>query len=290
MNKKFSAEQLALIADSSKYTAQLDKRVTLALGTRKLKVEVKRHTYIYSPPGLGKTFAVQRCADEHGIEMIKIQGAASLNAIVTQLACAVFLKKDGPINVWIDDCDSIFTHLEGLNVMKGALDEDRNALAWNKNLTIQIDNYLKSTSKNDHIKGNALRAFQETGSVGVVVPTDRMRFIVTSNRALCAPSMPLTNAKKVHEAAIRDRVNYYAIDLTPKQSWGWSANMLLASDMLGLTKRQKEILLCWMYAYWDRLPGNSLRTVKDYAAAMVNSPSDYFDEWNSTLTSEAEVA
>ncbi len=202
----FTHEQQRLIADTAKYTDLLEKRVAHALGTKKQKVEVKRHTYIYSPPGLGKTFAVLQAAEKHGIEMVKIQGAASLNAIVTQLACAAYMIKTGPIVVWIDDCDSIFTHLEGLNVMKGALDEERNVLAWNKNLTIQIQNYLASPSKADKLKGEALKAFQQPGSVGVEVPTDRMRFIVTSNRALTAPSMPLTSAKKVHEAATRKEV------------------------------------------------------------------------------------
>lgn len=286
----FTSEQQRLIAETSKYTDLLEKRVAHALGTKKQKVEVKRHTYIYSPPGLGKTFAVIKAAEKHGIEMVKIQGAASLNAIVTQLACAAYMIKTGPIVVWIDDCDSIFTHLEGLNVMKGALDEERNVLAWNKNLTIQIQNYAMSVSKADNMKAEALKAFQQPGSVGVEVPTDRMRFIITSNRSLTAPSMPLTSAKKVHEAAIRDRVNYYAIDLTAKQSWGWGANVLMDSDMLGLTKAQKEKLLHWMFAHWSRLPGNSLRTVKDYAAAMLNSPEDYVAEWEATLLNVQEAA
>jgi hypothetical protein len=282
--KPFTTEQKYLITQGDKLTEQLNGKVKQALGLSPGLVEVKRHHWIYSPPGAGKTFTVQTTADKAKVKLLKIQGAASISAIVTQLAVAAYVNKDKPVVVWIDDCDSLFMDSESLNVMKGALDEDRNMMAWNKNMTNQINTYLKGDDL-DLLKAEALQHFRPEGSVGIEVPTNNMRFIVTSNKDLTAPNSPKINKSKrlMDEAAIRDRVNYHSFDLDNKHSWGWVASVLLANPILNITDEQKHDLLDWMFINWTKLAATSMRAVKELAADMINHPDSYPDHWQLKL-------
>lgn len=167
---------------------------------------------------------------------------------------------------------------EALSVMKGVLDEDRNIFGWNKNLTMQI-NMLEKGEKNHQMIAEALKASQPEGSVGIVVPTDRMKFIITSNKDLTNPNSTLNTQKKMDEAAIRDRVGYVSFKLNSGQSWGWLASIVSKTNALPINSNQARILLDWMYINWDNLSGVSMRTVKDLAALMINHPKDYVDFW-----------
>ena len=286
--KPFTGEQKYYVETGDKNSKRLSSIVSDALGISKRKYEVKRHTYIYSPPGAGKTFTVQAVADKGKIKMIRIVGASTLNALVVRIATAVFCSDPKkPIIVWIDDCDTLFMDEKGLNVMKGVLDEDQNSLGWNVNMTNQILSYEKSGNENDLIKAQALRHFQTPGGVGVEIPTNNIRFIITSNKNLCAPADVETRkgSKKLnrHESAVRDRVAYEEFELSPKESWGWIASVLINNNILDLSVQQKHILLDWMWSNWDKLPATSMRAVKEYAAMMLNNPADYPDYWNATL-------
>lgn len=292
-SKPFTTEQMQYLALGALLSDQLTMEVFDGLGLVKAHVEVKRHHYITSGPGAGKTYTVNNAIEQHDLKVVRIQGAASMNAIVIQLAVAVYLKPKGDILVWIDDCDSIFLDKECLNVMKGALDESRNVLSWNKNLTNQINIYLNSDGANDKLKGEALRAFQPTGSVGVEVPTDRVRFIITSNKRLTAPSKAnLNRVVQVNEAAIRDRVNYREYELDDKRSWGWMAHNVLQAKTLGPNLRlkmdQKRLLLDWMWQNWKQLSATSMRAVQELGAHMINHPDDYPDRWETHLLRRAD--
>lgn len=286
--KPFTTEQNYYLSQGQLQSEKLASEVVAGLGLLRQEVETKRHWYITSGPGAGKTYTVNSVIENHKMSVVRIQGAASMNAIVIQLAVAVYLKPVGNIIVWIDDCDSIFLDKECLNVMKGALDQGRNVLSWNKNLTNQINIYLNSDAENDKLKGEALRSFQPTGSVGVEVPTDRVRFIITSNKQLTPPAKAnLNRLSQVNEAAIRDRINYRAYDNDAKTSWGWTAfNVLEAKSMEGglrLKVEQKRLLLDWMWNNWSNLAATSMRAVQELGAHMVNNPDTYPDLWESHL-------
>lgn len=286
----FSPEQQKFIKSGQILSSKLQSMVKAALGLVESEVESKRHTYIFSPPGAGKTYTVQTIADAHKVNLVKIQGTSSMNAFIIKLATAVYAHQQGliskakSITVWIDDCDSLFMDNEALNVMKGALDEERNLASWNKNFTIIINNYLKSESSNDRFIGTALSHFQKAGSVGIEVPTNDVRFIVTSNRPLTAPSEDLSTARKMHSAAIRDRVSYKDFTLDDRKQWGWVAAVALPATIYKLNKTAKTELLCWMWDNWDHLPATSMRAVKELAAMMVNHPEDYLDHWELYLS------
>ena len=280
--KPFTTSQKQFIEDGRKRNDKLANMILVALGLKRMEVDPKRHYYIASNPGTGKSFTVRETAKANKIDLITISGSISMNVLAITLAYAVYKKPNDKIIAWIDDCDSIFSDAESLSVMKGALDEDNNLFTWNKNLAWQIQKYEKSTDHIDLARADAIRKFQTIGG-GIAVPTDRVTFVITSNKFLTAPGEKLNSPRKMNEAAIRDRVNYIDYRLTQDESWGWIAYTLTTSDLGNLKAAQKQILLDWMYNNWNRLASTSLRSIKDLAADMTNYPGDYPDHWEDRL-------
>jgi hypothetical protein len=254
-----------------------------AYGKADLIASAKRHAYIAGGPGIGKTYIANFIANLLGIDLIRIQGIASMNALVIQLAVAAYLSEMTEIQVWIDDCDSLFSDKDSLSVMKGVLDEDRNILSWNKNMTNTINIYENSTNESDKIKARALRLYQTAGGVGVEIPTDNMRFLITSNRFLTAPNPPPKTRIKMDEATIHDRVEYKGFDLDWHDNWGWMAHTALEADLFDIDLSHKHILLDWMYNNWTRLPSYSMRAIRELATDIINYPNDYPDHWEARL-------
>jgi hypothetical protein len=288
--KQFDKEQNRLITIGEKHSAALTEWVGEAIKSIDKKVVAKRHWYIQSPPGLGKTFTVQNAAKKHKTELVMIQGATSLAALVRQVALAVFLQKPtmkDPLFFCVDDCDDLFIDKTSLNVMKGVLDEERNVLSWEKDMSGQIQKYRKSDSAITKMMADALTYFQTSGGVGIQVPTKNCIFIILSNKGLASDKDAKAKPKLMHESAIRSRVNYRPINIVGKEFWGWAAAIILKTNILGdehtLNKEQKQILLQWMYKHWDSLPGTDLREVRGFAADMLNHESDYMERWDMRL-------
>lgn len=291
--KPFSFEQKQLIEVGALHTQQLRDWVSEATQVVKKRVAPKRHWYIVSPPGLGKTYTVQRTAEQHKVELIAVEGATSLAAFVRKMAFAVYAhtvlnKSKKPLYVCVDDCDDLFMDKKSLNVMKGVLDNERNVLAYEVDMTSQIDKYRKSESETTQLIGEALSHYQSDGGLGVEIPMDQVVFIILSNKELAGDAEVKKKPKLMHESAVRSRVNYRPINVKDRELWGWAASVIMSSDVLGaehkLSEAELHILLDWMFSSWDRLPGTSIRDVQEYAADMVNHPTDYSDRWSARLT------
>jgi hypothetical protein len=292
---RFSAEQKALIATGDLHSRTLTEWVSEAIKATKKRVIAKRHWYIQSPPGLGKTYTVQQAAKKSGTELVMIQGAASLAALVRSIALAVYRQRPSaknPLFFCVDDCDDLFIDRKSLNVMKGVLDEERNILSWEVDMSGQIAKYRKSDSAITKAMADALEHFQSDGGVGVQIPTDGCIFIVLSNRRLASDREAKAKPKLMHESAIRSRVNYRPINISGMEFWGWAASVILKTNILGvdhtLSAKQKQILLHWMYQNWEVLPGTDLREVRGFAAEMINHPDDYADRWQLRLETNHE--
>jgi hypothetical protein len=293
--RPFTYEQKSLIERGEVLNTQLKSYIADALGVNK-RHESKRHTFISSGPGAGKTYTTLATAEEHNIKMIPIMGNSTLNNVMYKLAFAEYFTPRGQdIIVWIDDCDTIFSDSKQLNVIKGVLDKERSVFAWNVNLSGQLATLDKSEDPNLIRMAEALRSFQHAGSMGVEIPTDRMRFIITSNRKLIAPNAPKlrtgrANQKLMDESAFRDRVRYKELTQNPKEMWGWLASVALNTEVLHvLSKEQIQELLIWMFDHWNNLSSVSLRAVEELAADMVNHPTDYVDYWESSFLISSEV-
>lgn len=280
----FTDLQQTYIQIGDKRSLILKERITEALGHGNLKLMNKRHYYIAGGAGVGKTNLINKTAEELKTPLIRIQSAASMNALTIQLAVASYMSQGKPLHVFIDDCDSIFTDRVSLSVMKGVLDEDRSVLAWNKNMSAAIAIFEKSENPSDVIKSKALRNFQPVGSVGVEIPTGNMTFIITSNHYLASSNPPPTKARRIDEAGIHDRVNYIGYPLNQEENWGWMASTTLNSNIHDLTNEQKYVMLNWMFDNLAKLQSMSLRAIKDLAADMINHPENFKDYWETRLS------
>jgi hypothetical protein len=276
-----TAKQKSAILNGLELTARLEKYAEQSLGLRSDLVETKRHTYIWSPPGAGKTFTVRNVADKNSVDYVQFHGKASLNAFAMKMAKAMYISKPGDqVNVWIDDCDSFFSEKDALNLMKIVLDNDEGALSWDVNVGSQI---TKAEKMGDTVLVEALRHW-DNGGVGISIPMDNARFTITSNKILSSKKDINKTKLAMHEHAVRDRVQWRAFDINSDEAWGWMASVMLSNNVFQddgflLTPMQMFQLLQIFHSNWDDLNANSMRTVKEAGAMLYNNADSFADEF-----------
>jgi hypothetical protein len=132
----------------------------------------------------------------------------------------------------------------------------------------------------------ALQYFNN-GGVGVEIPADRFRFIITTNKVLASKKdMTAPKAKKIaiDEHAVRDRVKWNSFNITSEEAWGWMASTMLEKNVFQdngfeLSPLQTFQLLQIFHTNWDDLNANSMRAVKDAGAMLYNNPESFADEF-----------
>jgi hypothetical protein len=276
-----TAKQRSAILNGLELTARLERYAEQALGQRRDLVETKKNTIIWSPPGAGKTFTVRNVAQQQNIDYVKFHGRASLNAFVMKMAKALYLHGTRTVvPVWIDDCDSFFTEKASLDFMKIVLDNDEPAISWDVNVSSQI---TRAEKMGDLDLVAALRHW-DNGGVGILIPADRCRFIITTNKKLASKQEIGRKKTSMDEHAIRDRVNWRSFDITDEESWGWMSSVMLSNnvfqeDGFQLNPMQMFQLLNTFHKNWSKLNANSMRTVKEAGAILYNSPDTFADEF-----------
>jgi hypothetical protein len=243
------------------------------------------HTYIYSPPGLGKTYTVNQSLKEAGIDFVEMSGAVSLFHFGVALAVIRYkMPKDRTLIVSVDDCDGILKNEENINVMKNVLSGQR-LFSYGKSLQAQI-------STMTDVQKNAIAFHSSDDKLGFVVPTDNMIFIFTSNFRLpdddevkrAREMGGNKNILKVHRNAIRSRSKTMDFDLTKDQHWGWMADVMLTCELnSSLTSDDKYIILDWVWNNWERMTERSIRTLEKMAETMCEEPDDYKMSWEIDL-------
>ena len=283
---KTSLVQRGFIEDQN-----LRKFVRNAIGINKKKVEATRHTILSGPPGVGKTYSTMDECEQNSVKKLLIPPGTTDAVLVTMLAHAVYkLAPTETLVVILDDADDVvFGSYETLNKWKVAMG-DINAdigqipyYAHNVTMTKTIET-LQRIGKREI--ADALESFQDSGSVGVTIPMDQVRFVILCNLDLEDPKTFNRGKLKGAVAAIMDRFNYSRIDLDWEKQWGWLAHVLSNSQPFPdypLTQDQKKELLDWMYSNWSGLRSTSYRMVRKLAEAIINEPTTYQDAWNAQL-------
>jgi len=295
---KFKSEELNLLVQSGKFVDEQSREfIKGALGLKKKKVEAKRHTILSGPPGVGKTYGAQDECNKGDVKYIKIDpGTSDINQTV-KLACGVYsLKKDEELVVLLDDADDVvFGSYETLNKWKIAMaDTDyEQGIIPTFTHSVSMTNLLQTLEKQAALDPSkyqiikALKHFMPADSLGVSIPTDKVRFVVLCNLDLEDPKVFSKSAKmKSAITPVLDRMQYKRINVNWEKQWGWTAYVLGETqpfDNYKLTMAQKVELMTWMYSNWDKLRSTSYRTVRVLAAAMINQPDSYIDEWKNEL-------
>jgi len=239
--------------------------------------------YIYSPPGLGKTYTVTKYLDESNISYCPVSGNTSLFAFGIQLAVINYRNQEMlPMIVYVDDCDEIFKNEQNCNTMKKVLDADKK-FVYEKSLQSQWGNLSQE-------QRDAITYFGDDGKMGFVVPTHNMRFIFTSNFQLpfddeVAESRKKSKNKSVllaHRNAIRSRCKVGDFELSTHEHWGWIADVILDEHCLAdynVTLEEKEVILKFLWNNWSYLTERSIRLVEKMVITMRVFHESYEQVW-----------
>lgn len=239
-----------------------------------------RHTYIYSPPGLGKTHTVEKAVENTGVNFVTISGNISMFSFGIQLAVTNHvIPKDEQVVVVVDDCDEILKNEINVNIMKNVL-SGKEVYSYEKSLQSQWNNL-------SDLQKEAVEKHSSPSRMGFVVPTNRFVFIFTSNFKLPTDDDVKTardkgQAKanmKAHLNAIRSRCKPADFELTDDEQWGWIADVILNTNCVNLTYEDKIILLDWMYNNWEDMKERSIRTAEKMAEVIIEDPTGYRDTW-----------
>ena len=214
------------------------------------------HFYIYSPPGLGKSHTINSALEKENISYERVMGNISMWAFGVTLATVNFKKdKNEEVIFSVDDCDVLFKDTASINIMKNVL-EGNKCFHYQKNLT--------NLSQLDELQQQAIKKHMKNGQMGFKVPTDKFRFIFTSNLKLPTSQDPESKKKKIDLFAIRDRVRPIDFDLQPEVQWGWICDIAINTNVIPKKiPRSVGLEAChFMFDNWNNLTTQSVRTIK----------------------------
>jgi hypothetical protein len=243
----------------------------------------RKHTLVYSPTGLGKSYVFKKILEKNGIPFAVVSGKNSLFQLALNLMVYYHLKPKGEIMIILmDDCDMFFTKQDLMNVLKNMI-EGEFKLTYN----VQV-NESQLTS----IQKQAYKKCKSKIGRGIEVPCDEFVFMVTTNFML-----PFDNqvdklrkkegtSSKVEKleslAAFRSRFRTKDYPMDKNTKWGYLAYVLLNTDIVeGINKSQKTILIDWVWNNWDKMKETNLRTLEKMAEDMEFNPKTYRDRWES---------
>lgn len=242
-----------------------------------------RHLYIYSPPGLGKTFTVREMLGQLRIHHIELTGNTSIYAFGIMLAVVQYNNPDLlPLIIFVDDSDELFRTEASCNTMKNALD-GANQFTYEKSMANLED-------KLSDIQLEAVRYFRGEGKSGFEVPTHNLKFIFTSNNRLPLDEEVEKARKKgaakspliVHRNAIRSRCRVLDFDLSKTEHWGWLADVALNTNCLselGIDEKSTNEILMYVWENWDHLKERSIRVVEKMGLTILEQPHNYEKYW-----------
>ena len=251
--------------------------------TKVNEVNKYTHSYIYSPPGIGKTYTIQKQLDELGVNYLKITGNVSMYAFGIQLCVINYHNPNRErVVVFVDDCESLFATEESCNMMKNVLDGCKR-FTYEKSLQSQWSNLSE-------IQKESVKYHQSDEKMGFEVPTETMVFIFASNFKLPVDDdiKAMKNKSTTrsilmsHKHAIRSRCTVGDFEMSDEDLWGWIADVTLNTECLhryNLSDTMKMEMLNFLWDNWDNLKERSIRLVEKMAAIVNEYPDKYNLIW-----------
>lgn len=287
----FNSAEKNLLVDKGKFEDErVRKYIRGALGITNKKVEATRHTILSGPPGVGKSHGTADECKIAGVNFIMIEAGISDLQLTLRLALAVHeLQDDQELVVILDDADDVvFRDYDTLNKWKLATGDTNYDLGIipHYHHAVSMLGTMSSLEKQGKMSLLfAVKRWQQPDQIGLSIPMDRVRFVILCNKDMeNAKSFPPKMRSAI--GPLMDRFSYKRLNLTHDDQWGWLAYVLGSSQPFEdehLTDDQKKDLLDWMKSNWKNLRSQSYRTVRKLAAAMINDPINYEDQWNEEL-------
>jgi len=271
-----NTQQLNAIIEGKLLRGRLIRYVESAVNSE-LGIEYP-HTYIFSPPGLGKTYTVMNELRKKDAKFIEISGAQTMFAFGIHLSTIKYMIPDEKIIIAVDDCDSLFKNEENINIMK-------NVLAGNKVFSYRksIESQFKSLSE---LQIESVQSFRNENQMGFQIPTENFVFIFTSNlklptddEAFDQRSKSSISSMKTHLNAIRSRCNTLDFDLSKRQHYGWISEVVL-NEFNHIDDDLKHKIIDWLWINWDNLNERSIRTIEKMIQSFKLDKEGYEDIWN----------
>ena len=236
-----------------------------------------------SMPGLGKSHGMgEELKNITGPKPILINGSSSMSAFTIDMATAVYLAGGKPLVVVLDDCDMLLESAN-INITKKMFDQTRQ-LAYNKN-------FKALGHLCNEVQMAAMQSFSTPDRAGFSVPTNNVTFIILTNRHL--PTENEVNQEKpgtkkatyfTDLLAIRRRTQYKEISMSTNDLWGYVANITITSNVCEkilptITQQQKEQILTWCHARWEKVTERNLSLIEKMTMDMVRYTKNYLDIW-----------
>lgn len=239
------------------------------------------HLYIFSDPGLGKTYTIEQVLEQTGAEYVDIKGNTSLWGFIVDLAQIVTYKdKDKHMFVFIDDCDNLLQQTDSINTMKIALNDG--VLTYRKSLGAQY-------AQLEEDQQACIDSFRQQGRSGVEIPLDGLTFIWASNYKLAdqgdytEKTTDRQRQRMIHEEALRRRMQVRDFTFNRWEvKWGWIADCILNStppSMAHANVADLEYILDWMYSNWDKLKEHNISFAEKLFDEMDIDPEGYKTAW-----------
>ena len=261
-------------------------RATKQAASGKTLPGARKHTYIYGPAGIGKTYLSETAVKDSGIIWRTITGNVSMFAFAINLAVIKYKFPDQPVVIIIDDCDEILKDAKTIDQMKELLGKD--TMSYNKRF------HLNSVGEEGSITYNAVAECMTDGQMGFKVDCSNFIFVITSNQKLNYDKDPETiqaanggmdNSRSIrarHLSAIRRRVNCKDLDMTMEEQWGNLAYVALNENLCEACDEQETIfILDYIWNNWDNMKERNISTVEFMGSILKeegpNNIKDAFD-------------
>jgi hypothetical protein len=266
-----------LIGNGQLHRQQLKRAIKTAIAKSS-----KRDFYIYSPPGLGKTYTTEQEFANHNITPVMIEGNTSLWGFTVDLAMIMMLRDPKKhIYLFIDDCDNLLLHKDSVNTLKIAL--AKGLLKYNKQLMAQY-------AMLDDEQKEAIDMHRVEGRNAVEIPLQNMTIIWCSNYRLADQqilnSIKDTSSTKymkaLDETALRRRLNAKDYDMPQPEMWGWIADCILNETPPSMKKSslfERERILLFMYDNLDKIKELNITFAEKLYEEMVLDPVSYDTAW-----------
>lgn len=231
-----------------------------------------RGLVISGPPGVGKSFGVERQLDVANL-FRKIEGKDPLYVIISGGVSAIGLyqilyhNRGSKQVVVFDDSDGIFLEEECLNLLKAALNSgDKRRICWNKESRVLLVDDIPN-------------AFDFEGSVIFLTNIDFERTVAKGSRI------------GQHLSAIMSRCHYLDLEISSMRDRLLRIKQIVRAGMLtpyNFTAQQEQDVVSFVLDNSTYLREVSLRMVKKIADFVAISPNGWYEMAEATcLTKDA---